>query len=321
MSQATLHTNHGPIEVEFFDDDAPKTVENFRKLSADGFYDGLSFHRVIKDFMIQGGCPRGHRHGRPRLHVRGRVQRPQGRARRAGDGERRARTPTARSSSSSPPRPRRGWTASTRCSARSRPAWTRSTRSRACPPARATSPRSRWSSSAWSSSERSDRAADRAALVGGLPVHRAGPRAAGGGARRGGLDPEAWRCVRSRPTATRERERFVGSPTIRIGGVEVAPERRRAGRAELPRLPAARRAGLAVPDPQDIRDAIEEARSEHRRHRPAVRAARHRRLSHGPDGSDRRRLHLQPLPLRARLARPAARRGRATTRAAAASCW
>ena len=65
MSKATLHTTHGPIEVQFFDDDAPKTVENFRKLSADGFYDGLSFHRVIKDFMIQGGCPEGTGTGGP----------------------------------------------------------------------------------------------------------------------------------------------------------------------------------------------------------------------------------------------------------------
>ena len=65
MSAATLHTNHGPIEVEFFDSDAPKTVENFRKLAADGFYDGLTFHRVIKDFMIQGGCPQGTGTGGP----------------------------------------------------------------------------------------------------------------------------------------------------------------------------------------------------------------------------------------------------------------
>ena len=65
MSTATLHTNHGEVEVEFFDDDAPKTVENFRKLSADGFYDGLVFHRVIPDFMIQGGCPQGTGTGEP----------------------------------------------------------------------------------------------------------------------------------------------------------------------------------------------------------------------------------------------------------------
>jgi peptidyl-prolyl cis-trans isomerase B (cyclophilin B) len=65
MSSATLHTNHGPIEVELFDDDAPKTVENFRKLSADGFYDGVIFHRVIKDFMIQGGDPTGTGTGGP----------------------------------------------------------------------------------------------------------------------------------------------------------------------------------------------------------------------------------------------------------------
>src|SRR6185503_19727893 len=65
MSQATLHTNHGPVEVRFFDEDAPKTVENFRKLAGDGFYDGLVFHRVIKDFMIQGGCPQGTGTGGP----------------------------------------------------------------------------------------------------------------------------------------------------------------------------------------------------------------------------------------------------------------
>ncbi len=65
MSTAKLNTNAGTITVEFFDDDAPKTVENFRKLAADGFYDGLTFHRVIKDFMIQGGCPEGTGTGGP----------------------------------------------------------------------------------------------------------------------------------------------------------------------------------------------------------------------------------------------------------------
>jgi cyclophilin family peptidyl-prolyl cis-trans isomerase len=65
VSTATLQTSAGPIEVEFFDADAPKTVENFRKLAGDGFYDGLIFHRVIPDFMIQGGCPEGTGTGGP----------------------------------------------------------------------------------------------------------------------------------------------------------------------------------------------------------------------------------------------------------------
>ena len=65
MSQAVMHTNVGPITFELFDDDAPKTVENFRKLAGDGFYDGLVFHRVIRDFMIQGGCPQGTGTGGP----------------------------------------------------------------------------------------------------------------------------------------------------------------------------------------------------------------------------------------------------------------
>jgi peptidyl-prolyl cis-trans isomerase B (cyclophilin B) len=60
-----MHTNAGPIEFELFDEDAPKTVENFRKLAGDGFYDGLIFHRVISDFMIQGGCPEGTGTGGP----------------------------------------------------------------------------------------------------------------------------------------------------------------------------------------------------------------------------------------------------------------
>ena len=65
MSKATIHTNHGAIELELFDEDAPKTVENFKKLATDGFYDGIIFHRVIKDFMIQGGCPQGTGTGGP----------------------------------------------------------------------------------------------------------------------------------------------------------------------------------------------------------------------------------------------------------------
>jgi peptidyl-prolyl cis-trans isomerase B (cyclophilin B) len=65
MSDATLHTTAGPVTVELFDEDAPKTVENFRKLSEDGFYDGLIFHRVIPEFMIQGGCPEGTGTGGP----------------------------------------------------------------------------------------------------------------------------------------------------------------------------------------------------------------------------------------------------------------
>ncbi|MDX6667937.1 MAG: peptidyl-prolyl cis-trans isomerase [Solirubrobacteraceae bacterium] len=65
MSTATMHTTAGPITFELFDEDAPKTVDNFRKLAGDGFYDGLIFHRIIKDFMIQGGCPQGTGTGGP----------------------------------------------------------------------------------------------------------------------------------------------------------------------------------------------------------------------------------------------------------------
>jgi cyclophilin family peptidyl-prolyl cis-trans isomerase len=65
MSEATMVTNHGEIKLRLFDDDAPKTVENFTTLARDGFYDGLIFHRVIPDFMIQGGCPEGTGTGGP----------------------------------------------------------------------------------------------------------------------------------------------------------------------------------------------------------------------------------------------------------------
>ena len=65
MSQATMNTTHGPITLELFDEDAPKTVQNFKDLAQKGFYDGLSFHRIIKDFMIQGGDPQGNGTGGP----------------------------------------------------------------------------------------------------------------------------------------------------------------------------------------------------------------------------------------------------------------
>ena len=60
-----MHTSEGVITFELFDEDAPETVANFRRLASDGFYDGLIFHRVIKDFMIQGGCPQGTGTGGP----------------------------------------------------------------------------------------------------------------------------------------------------------------------------------------------------------------------------------------------------------------
>ncbi len=65
MTNATLQTNHGAIDIELYDEDAPKTVENFKKLAQDGFYDGVIFHRVISDFMIQGGDPTGTGSGGP----------------------------------------------------------------------------------------------------------------------------------------------------------------------------------------------------------------------------------------------------------------
>ncbi len=60
-----MRTTEGVIVFELYDDDAPKTVANFKKLASDGFYDGLSFHRIIKDFMAQGGCPQGTGTGGP----------------------------------------------------------------------------------------------------------------------------------------------------------------------------------------------------------------------------------------------------------------
>ena len=65
MSVAAMRTTEGVIVFELFDEDAPKTVANFRKLASEGFYEGLTFHRIIKDFMIQGGCPQGTGTGGP----------------------------------------------------------------------------------------------------------------------------------------------------------------------------------------------------------------------------------------------------------------
>ena len=65
MSEAVMKTSEGDITFELFDEDAPKTVSNFKELAGQGFYDGLIFHRVIKDFMIQGGCPQGTGTGGP----------------------------------------------------------------------------------------------------------------------------------------------------------------------------------------------------------------------------------------------------------------
>jgi peptidyl-prolyl cis-trans isomerase B (cyclophilin B) len=65
MSKAVLKTTEGSIELELYGEEAPKTVANFEKLAGEGFYDGLIFHRVIPDFMIQGGCPQGTGTGGP----------------------------------------------------------------------------------------------------------------------------------------------------------------------------------------------------------------------------------------------------------------
>jgi len=65
MKKALIETKKGNIELELFDKDAPNTVANFEKLAKEGFYDGLTFHRVINDFVIQGGCPKGNGTGGP----------------------------------------------------------------------------------------------------------------------------------------------------------------------------------------------------------------------------------------------------------------
>jgi len=70
MATATIFTDKGDMEVEFFEKDAPGTVENFIKLAKKGFYNGLKFHRVIPDFVIQGGCPKGDGTGGPGYKIK-----------------------------------------------------------------------------------------------------------------------------------------------------------------------------------------------------------------------------------------------------------
>jgi len=69
MTKGTIKTAKGDMKVEFYDNDAPKTVANFVKLAKDGFYNGLTFHRVIPDFVIQGGCPDGTGAGGPGYQI------------------------------------------------------------------------------------------------------------------------------------------------------------------------------------------------------------------------------------------------------------
>jgi len=70
MKQAEIHTERGVMKLNFYDEDAPGTVENFIKLAKEGFYNGLTFHRVIPDFVIQGGCPDGTGAGRPGYSIK-----------------------------------------------------------------------------------------------------------------------------------------------------------------------------------------------------------------------------------------------------------
>ncbi len=67
--KATMVTDRGTMVIELFEDDAPGTVANFAKLATSGFYDGLTFHRVIPDFVVQGGCPRGDGTGGPGYNI------------------------------------------------------------------------------------------------------------------------------------------------------------------------------------------------------------------------------------------------------------
>ena len=89
MTNVTMETNQGTLELELFDADAPKTVENFLKLANDGFYNGVIFHRIIPDFMIQGGDPTGTGMGGPGYQFEDEINSNLDRARSARDGERR----------------------------------------------------------------------------------------------------------------------------------------------------------------------------------------------------------------------------------------
>lgn len=71
MKKAQIQTSKGVMELEFFEKDAPKTVENFTKLALEGYYDGLAFHRVIPDFVVQGGCPYSTNMSDPRIGTGG----------------------------------------------------------------------------------------------------------------------------------------------------------------------------------------------------------------------------------------------------------
>ncbi|WP_420318347.1 peptidylprolyl isomerase [Ekhidna sp.] len=69
MKTAEIHTKKGVMKIEFFEEDAPNTVKNFVDLATDGYYDGLTFHRVIPNFVIQGGCPKGDGTGGPGYQI------------------------------------------------------------------------------------------------------------------------------------------------------------------------------------------------------------------------------------------------------------
>ena len=166
-----MHTNHGPIEFELFDEDAPKTVENFVKLSGDGYYDGLVFHRVIKDFMIQGGCPHGTGTGGPGYEFEDEINDHKivrGALAMANRGPNTNGSQFFIVTTDAAPWLDGKHTVFGHVAS----GWRRSTRSRASRPAPATGRSRTRASSAWRSSPRSEhRARRRAALVGGLPSY------------------------------------------------------------------------------------------------------------------------------------------------------